>query len=105
MRRGGRDQHDAVARFEPAIAMDDQHGVKRPAPVSLGLDLGELFLGHAGIMLEGQRGDAITAAHIAHQPDKARDPADPVIAVGEPFEFGADIEILALHPDHWLSLR
>ena len=73
--------------------------------MSLGLDLGELSLGHAGIMLEGQRGDPVTAAHIAHQPDKARDPAYPMIAGSEPFEFGADIKILTLHPDHWLSLR
>ena len=85
--------------------MDHQYGVKWPPTVSLGFDLGELSLGHAGIMLEGQRGDAISAAHIAHQPDKARDPAYPVIAIGKPFEFGTDVKILALYPDHRLNLR
>ena len=105
VRRGGGDQHDAVAGFEPAVAVDDQHRVERPAPVRLGLDLGELLLGHAGIMFEGQGRDPVAAAHVAHQSDKARDAADPMIAGGEALELGADVEILALHPDHRLSLR
>ena len=56
-------------------------------------------------MLEGQRRHPVAAAHVAHQPDKARDPADAVIAVGKPLKLDADIEILALHSDHRLSLR
>src|SRR5579875_1271512 len=49
---------------------------------------------------EPQRRDAIAAAGIAHHPDKARDAADPAVVAGEPVEFGADVEILALHADH-----
>src|SRR5271166_7090095 len=105
VRRCRGNKHDPIAGFEPAVAMDYQHRVERPPTVRLGLDFGELSLGHAGIMFEGQRGDAVTAAHIADQPDKARDPAYPGIAGNEPFEFRADIKILALYPNHRLSLR
>ena len=105
MRRGGGDEHDAVAGLEPAIAVDDQHSVERPAPVCLGLDLGELFFGHPWIMFEAQGGNPIVAAHIAHQSDKARDSADTVIAGGEALDLGPDIEIFTLHSDHCLSLR
>src|SRR6516162_7820187 len=51
VRRGGGGEDDAVARLEPSVAVNDQHRVKRPAPMRLGLDLSQLLLGHAGIML------------------------------------------------------
>src|ERR1700730_12221748 len=105
MRRGGRHQHDAVARFQPALAVDDQRIGKRPAPIGFGLDLGELSLGHAGVVFEAQRRDPLRPAHVAHQADKACHPAYTVIAGGKLFEFRADIEILALHPDHRPTLR
>src|SRR5438132_4817041 len=103
VRRGGGDEHDAVAGLQPAVAVDHQDRIERPAPMCLGLDLGKSFLGHAGIMLEGQRRHLLAAAHIPHQPDEAGDAADTVIAGGEPFELGADVEIFALHSDHRLS--
>ena len=62
-------------------------------------------------MFEGQRRYPVAAAplfgwrHVAHQPDKARDAADAVIGLGQPLKLDADIEILALHSDHRLSLR
>src|SRR3984893_13924595 len=105
VRRGGGDKYDAVAGLQPAVAVDHQHRIERPAPMRLGLDLGKSFLGHAGIVLEGQRRNPLAAAHIPHQPDEARNAADAVIAGGEPFELDADIEIFALHPDHRPSLR
>ena len=105
VRRGGGNQNDPVAGFEPAIAMDDQRGIERPAAVRLQLDLGEFFLGHAGIMFEGQGGDLIATAHVAHQPDEAGDAADSVIAGGEPVQLDTDVKIIALHTDHRLSLR
>src|ERR1041385_7629615 len=37
---------------------------------------------------------------VAHQPNKTRDTADRMVAGSEPLELLADIEILALHPDH-----
>jgi hypothetical protein len=103
--RRSRDKHDPLTGFEPAIAMDYQDRIKRPPMVRLRFDLGKLSLGHAGIMLEGQRGDPVISAHIADQTGKARDPAYPVIVGSEPFEFRADIKILTLYPDHRLSLR
>src|SRR5262249_54954757 len=76
VRRRGRDQHDAVAGFEPPVTMDDQSGGEWPAAVRLGLDLGELALGHAGIMFERHRRDAVGAAslkiEVAHEANKAR---------------------------------
>src|SRR6476646_6188931 len=103
-RRGG-NEHDTVAGLEPAIAMDHQHSIERPAVVRLGCDLGELFFCHPGIMLERQGRNPVYSAHVAHQSNKARDAADPVVAGGQEIEFGADIEILALDADHSLSLR
>src|SRR5689334_12635660 len=38
--RGGPDQDDAVARFEPAVAVDDDGRRQGPAAMRLGLDLG-----------------------------------------------------------------
>src|ERR1700737_5094515 len=98
VRRGGGDEHDAVAGFQPAVAGDHQHRIERPAAMCLGLDLGKPFLGHARIMAEGQPRTRRAAAHIPPQPDKAGNAADAVIAGGEPFELYADIEIFALHP-------
>src|SRR5579862_3626245 len=105
MRRGGRDQDDALAGLQPPIAVDDQGGGERPAPVGLGLDLGELLLGHARVVFEDEGGDAVVPSPASNDPDKARDAANVVVAGGEPVEFGADIEILALDPNHSLSLR
>src|SRR6516162_617061 len=104
MRRRRGDKHDPIAGFEPSVTVDYQRRIERPPTTRLRLDLGELSLGHAGIMLEGQRGDSVAAAHIANEPNKAPDPAYPMIAGGEPFEFCAGVKILALHPDHCLSL-
>src|SRR5262249_53869305 len=35
MRRGGDDEDDALARLEPAVAVDDERGFERPAPARL----------------------------------------------------------------------
>ena len=53
--RGGRDQDDRLARQHAAVAMHDQARLQRPARLRLGLDLGELLLGHAGVVLERHR--------------------------------------------------
>src|SRR3546814_12496372 len=70
----GGDHDDAIAGLQPAVAMDHQAGVERPARPRLGLDLRQLLLGHAGIVLEGHRALGV-AAHLAHQPDEAGDAA------------------------------
>src|SRR6516162_8583178 len=105
MRRSGRDEYDAVAGFEPAVTVDDQYRVERPAPVRLCLDLSEFSLGHPRVVLEGQRGNPVAAANISYQSDKACSPADPMIAGGKALEFSTDIKIFTLHADHRLSLR
>src|SRR5215467_12606823 len=100
VRRGRRDEHNAVAGFEAAIAVDDQHGIQRPAPVRLRLDLAELLLGHAWVVLKSKGGGVVTPSPIANQPDEAGDPTYPMVSGGKAFELGADVKILALHPDH-----
>jgi hypothetical protein len=54
-------------------------------------------------MFESQSRDPLAIAHVAHQPDKARDTADATIALDEPVELAPDIEIFALHADHLIS--
>jgi len=86
---------------EPAVAMDDQRSLDRPAPIRLGLDSLERGLGHAGIVLEGERVDsvamvALAHVHLAHQPDEYRQPADPLVAGAQAIELGADVEIRLL---------
>src|SRR5215470_7230864 len=105
MRRSGSDEHDAVAGFEPTVAMNYEYGIEWPAAMRFGFDLGELSLGHARIVLERQRRDPLSTAQIPHQPHKARDPADPMIAGGEALDLGPDVEILALYADHRLAPR
>ena len=100
MGRGGSHEDDAIARFEAPVAMDDEAVDQIPARSRLILDAPQLFLGHGGIVFQGHRPDRRLAGQIAHQTDEGADAADPVAAVAEPRHFGADVEILALHPDH-----
>ena len=87
MRGRGGDQDDAIARQQPADAVDNQRGFQRPARQRLGLDLRQPLLGHAGIMLQGHGGDAI-ADPVAHQPDEAGKPADIAPALAEARQLG-----------------
>ena len=104
MRRCRRDQDDGLARQHPAIAMDDQARLQRPARVRFRLDLGELLLGHPGIVLERHGGDG-GVGMIAHQPDEAGERADIGAPGGERREFGTDVEGFALDPDHRACAR
>src|SRR5262249_45136693 len=103
VRRGGHHQDDAIAGLEPAVAVDDQGCVEFPPAARLGLDLSELLLGHARIMLERHGADAVATRGVAHHADKTYDAADLVPILGEPRDLGAHVEVLALDPDH-LSL-
>ncbi len=81
----GRRRHhknDSLARLESTVAVDDQRGVEIPAAARLCLDLGELLLGHAGIVLERHRADALAAGHVTDQPDETRDATDLMVATG-----------------------
>jgi hypothetical protein len=85
--------------------MNDQRRVERPAPMCLEFDLGELLLGHAGVVLKAQSRNPIVAADISDQAYKAGDPADPMITGRKPIKLSAHVEILALYSDHRLSLQ
>src|SRR5205814_1315514 len=98
----GDHQHDALARLEPTIAVDNEQGFEFPAAPRLGLDFAELFFRHAGIMLEGHRADAIRARRVAHHAEEGDDATDLVSTFGQPRDLGTDVEVLALHADHGL---
>ena len=104
MRRGGRDQHDRLARQHPAVTVNDQARLQRPARVRLRLDLGELLLGHPGIMLQRHRRDRL-AAMGAHQPDEAGERADVGATGGQRRELGANVERLLLDANHHACAR
>ena len=41
--RGRDDEDDVLARFQPAVAVDDERGIDGPAAERLGLDVGQAF--------------------------------------------------------------
>src|SRR5258705_8017819 len=84
-------QHDLVGGLELAEAMDHRDIDHVPAPGRLVRDLGDLALGHPGVVLEGHR-------HVAPQPHEARDRADASVA-GELADLRAGVEVLPLDRD------
>src|SRR4051812_18127781 len=102
VRRSDRDQDDAVAGLQAAVAVDDQCSLERPAALRLGLDLLERLLGHSGIMLEREGIDlvaVIALAHVqlAHQADEHRQATDALVARSQPVELGPGVEVGLLH--------
>jgi hypothetical protein len=65
-----------------------------------GLDPLELALGHAGVVLEGHRQDALAAVGVADEPGEARDGADVGATGGEAGELEARLERFGLDADH-----
>ena len=65
---------DLLARLEPAEAMDDGDADQRPARLRFGDDARDLGLGHAGIMLDFERGQR--AALVAAEADEGDQRAD-----------------------------
>ena len=97
MRGGDRDENDPLARRDAAIAMDNCRAQKRPARLGLTRRARDLFLDHAGIMLELERGER--SALVAAMADKAHDCADVRSPVRERFGLRARVEILSLDAD------
>src|SRR5262245_15655101 len=62
-----------------------------PALRGLRRDLRDLALGHPGVVLERHR-------DVSHQPDEARDGADPP-ATRNSADLGIEVEVLSLHGD------
>ena len=98
MRRADGHQYDALAGFHASVTMHDQCRLERPAPVSLGFDFLQRRFGHAGIVLQRQRVDAVAVValahmHLAYETHEHGQTADPLVAVGEAGQLGADIEV------------
>jgi hypothetical protein len=104
--RKAQDSSAASRWLEPGVAVNNESRCERPAPLGFGLDLGETFFRHAGVMLERHRGRGSRALrrNIADEANEARDAADLMIPGGELFELRADVEILGLDPDGHLRI-
>src|SRR5262249_61907034 len=102
MLRRGYHENDVFAGLECSVAVHDEARLQRPARVCLGLDAGQLALGHAGIMLERHVLDG--AVLVAHRAGEGNDGADVAAPHLELRDLGADVEILLLDADH-ISLR
>ena len=79
--------------------MDDETRLQRPARFRFRIDLGEHFLGHRRVVLEGHGGDGLVTCHIADEPDEDGDAADGVVAGRQLRQLPADVEVLLLHAD------
>ena len=91
--------------------MHHQRIEQGPARPRLRHDVFQRLLGHAGIVFQGERIDALAVqalahVHLAHQADEHRQPTDPPVALGQAVELGADIEISFLDAHgHGVSRR
>ena len=94
-------QHDVLARFDPAVAMDRRQSADGPALRRLPGDPDNLGLGHAGIVFEFER--LKRARLIAAKSGEGDDGADVGPSRRKPLDLGCDIEVLALHADGWLD--
>ena len=99
MRRRGDHQHDIVARHEPAVAVDDGDAEQRPALLRLRDVAGDLLLGHAGIVLERERRDALAGLVVAADAGEGDHRADVGAPARELRRLGGGVEILALQAD------
>ena len=80
--------------------MDNQHVLQVPALARLGLQPGQLFFGHAGVVFQRHGTDFFVTRIIADQPDETGEPADLGIGCRHAADFRADIEVFGLYPDH-----
>ena len=97
--RGSQHQHDVLAGHEPADAMDHRDAVERPARGGLVGMAPDLFLGHAGIMLERERGDLRAVLVAAADAGKAHDRTDVGAVPGQHRDLAGDVEIVLLDTD------
>src|SRR5262245_35586443 len=77
--------------------MDDGEPQQRPARLGVGRDAADLLLGHAGIVLELQRGEG--ASLVAAKPREGDDGADIGAPGCQPLGLPARIKILPLDAD------
>jgi hypothetical protein len=64
-----------LADGEPAQAVNHGDVADRPAPADVGLDLGELLLGHAGISLIVEGGGDLAVGQVADGAEEGDDAA------------------------------
>jgi hypothetical protein len=99
MRRRRRHHHDVLAGHDAAVAVDHRHADERPAFARLGDVPLDLRLGHAGIMLERQRGDRLAVLVAAADAGEGDDGADVGTPVRQLRRLGGEVERFALDAD------
>ena len=105
MRRGGDDEHDILARRDPAITVDHRHAEQRPASLRLFHMARDFRLRHLCEMFEGQGGDRIAGLAAAADAGEGDDRADIAAPARERGCFRGCVEILALQANGPCSLR
>src|SRR5258708_6907235 len=98
MGRGGDHQDDVLAGADAAGAVNDRDPSERPTRGGLLGNACDLLLGHAGVVLELERGETATlipaeAAKRHYRTDAAR------VRSGEARDLRGDIEVVAPHDD------
>src|SRR5665213_4118621 len=101
MERGGDHKHNIFAGYDPTEPVDDGKPGERPSLVSFFGDTFDLFLGHAWIVLEFDRGESSPIA--AADPSKRDDCSDFHFSAREPVDFDADVEVFSLDTDDGTS--
>ena len=94
-----RDQHDLVGRPHVADAMDHQRIDDIEALARLVDDRLQRLFRHAGIVLEGHRGDGVVLVHVAHGADERRNRTHARIARAQRRDLLAGVEVVAGDPD------
>ena len=101
-----RNQHDGIARQQPADPMDQRDVEQGPARLRVLDQRGQRLLGHARIVFQRHRGNIAAIVHVTCQADEAGDGADVGAAMSQGVDFHPQLEGFALHHYlHRFSLR
>ncbi len=104
MTGNGHHKDDFLARFEPPIAVDNQHIEKSEAAAGLRFDFLKRSFGHARIVLQRHRRYLLAKVQVAHRAEEDRRAANGVVALPQRGKFFCKVEGLFLHPDQAVRL-
>ena len=93
VRRSGHDQHDVLAWYDAAEAMNDGQALQRPARQRLIGVAADFRFRHARVVLERQRGDRFAIVVATADAAEGDDRADIGTALAQRGDFLRDVEI------------